>query len=79
MAKAKFIVPELPCVDLSLTRSEAQVLQDILQYIGGDPKTSRRGLADSVSKALTEIGVVASDLPDMVGGVRFANTFKEIV
>lgn len=45
-------------IELTLTEEEAQVLQDILNRIGGSPD-GVRGLADNIGKALTLQGVLS--------------------
>lgn len=47
------ITQEVEVVTLELTKDEAQFLRDITHRIGGNPGTSRRGIADRLSLALT--------------------------
>ena len=42
-------------VVLELSEDEALVIRDVLWRVGGDPKTTRRGLSASVLDALTGV------------------------
>lgn len=50
-------------VTLTLTPAEADVIRDILDFVGGEPKLTRRGLAQNVSEALAAAGVEGSGYP----------------
>ena len=57
MASAKKIpVPEYS-VELTLTSTEARVLRNVLEKIGGDPVKTHRGLMDNINTALDLAGV----------------------
>ena|ERR1700748_1819516 len=44
-------------VIIELTREQAQFIFDVLQHVGGDPKTSRRRHAQEVLHTLGEEGI----------------------
>ena len=44
-------------VVLALSQSEATTLRMILAYVGGSPEHSRRGDADSITRALSDAGI----------------------
>ena len=50
---------------LELTKDEAQALRDVLAHVSGRPRTSRRGLCDSVLNALKSAGFNNSYLGDI--------------
>jgi hypothetical protein len=52
-------------VELSLTGEEAVFLVDISEHIGGDSRTSRRRLMDTIGAALRDAGVHNSRLKDI--------------
>jgi hypothetical protein len=60
-------------VILEISREEAQALYDLTGRIGGQPKTSRRGLMDSIGRALSEVGFNASS-QDMFGTISFSES-----
>lgn len=52
------IEPEVPAtITLTLSREEADVLVDISDMCGGVPDRTRRGLTDSIGRALRSQGV----------------------
>lgn len=62
---------------LHLSREEADVLRAILNRIGGDPKTTRRGIADRVNDALRDVGLrcrTARDICEKNGRIYFVET-----
>lgn len=88
MAESRFVAPAAPVVvvipppaavvELRLTLDEAETLVDILYHIGGNPETTRRRYADSISDALNEVGFTAhwtgvgsDDRADRDGGIIF--------
>ncbi len=58
-------------ITLTLSREEAQVLRDICDNIGGDPRTSRRALADQIGARLSCLGFSRSCLRDYTGNLQF--------
>lgn len=76
MAKCKAIAK--PEYQLDLTNEEAQVLRDILMFVGGSPTESRRGLADTIASALQRAAGSAyesnSKYIDIQGGISFRNS-----
>lgn len=52
-------------VTLTLSGDEAQVLRDILEYVGGCPDTSRRTHTDAVMLALQAQDVYPSNRTDI--------------
>ena len=55
------IVEQVNEYELRLSEDEAQTLFTILQFIGGDPATTRRGHADAIRTALKSVGIVRRD------------------
>lgn len=55
------IVEQVNEYELRLSEAEAQTLFTILQFIGGDPSTTRRGHADAIRTALKSVGIVRRD------------------
>jgi hypothetical protein len=51
-------------VTLTMPRSRAEALRAILLHVGGDPRTTRRGLTDEISDALASLGISGAD-PDI--------------
>lgn len=57
-------------VVLELSEDEATALSAILRLVGGDPHTTRRGLMESIERALQTLGI--SDRPkDTEGSIYF--------
>lgn len=60
MATGKRVMPkvvDVPYVELTLTKDEAEVLRCVLDSVGGNPHTSSRKYTDKISKVLIEMGV----------------------
>lgn len=55
--KVREVVEQEEQVVLTLTPQEAQLVADVLAMSAGCPRRSRRGMADTVRKALEEAGV----------------------
>lgn len=60
-------------VELRLNEKEAQLLADVLDHVGGDPKRSRRELAGDIIAALGSAGVRStwSSPSDLTGAINF--------
>lgn len=57
-------------VALILSKDEAVMLRDVLANVGGNPKTTRRGLAENVFNALGNAGIkgrIDNDDDDFIG------------
>lgn len=69
-------VVAVPGITLTLTEDEAAAVLTVLQFVGGHPKTTRRGLVDKVAKSLDSLRVSkhARDVRVDPGGVRFHET-----
>lgn len=69
---------EVEAVVLTLDRDEAQALRDVLGWVGGDPKLTRRGLTDNVLAALREAGLSyrssSVDFDQGTQGIYFVQT-----
>lgn len=61
-------------VTLTLDADEAQVIADLLYFVGGPTRTSRRKYADRVSNALHYAGYYRSKHDDVQGGIYFENS-----
>lgn len=58
MAEAQRVPQEMVgLVVMTLTEEEAQFLADVLSYISGDPKHSRRKHAEALFAALEDVGI----------------------
>jgi hypothetical protein len=57
-------------VTLELTLDEAGALYSVFEFVGGDPKTTRRKFIDDIASALYK-AKVREDVSGMSGGVRF--------
>jgi hypothetical protein len=61
---------------LELSPEEATFLLDLTCRIGGDPETSRRGIADRLRTALRAAGAHESnrdDITEHLGGIHFGD------
>ncbi len=58
-------------ITLQITEDEASALAAIFDLVGGHPDTTERGLTDSISSALSEIGVKPSQ--HAFGSITFGN------
>lgn len=59
VTEVRVITPE--SYTLELSPEEAAVLQAVCDRIGGDPGNTRRGLMDSISRALKSVGIEYED------------------
>jgi len=76
MAKLISTVPvtvvKIESVTLELTGEEANALRKVCACVSGLPQTSRRGLIDEISNALTEaMGPYIAEPYDTTGGITF--------
>jgi hypothetical protein len=66
---------------LHLTDEEATCLLDIFYRVGGNPDTSRRGIADGMSSALHKAGVQrlnkGTSEGDIYQGLRFSDRTED--
>ena len=61
-----------------LTRGEARLLRDILSSVGGDPNSSRRGLADGMMAAFDDAGIRWEPSPDLTGRIELTDRRHEV-
>lgn len=71
------VTQEVEMVSLELTKDEAQFLRDITHRIGGNPGTSRRGIADRLAVALTPFTEYPSVKDFNDTGIRSAIYFND--
>lgn len=73
--KAKTIVVEEDVVILELSVDEAKFIATVLDFVGGDPGSSRRRYQESISSALGEAGIPSGyphdDIDREVPGIYF--------
>ncbi len=63
-------------VSLKLTDSEAETLRIIFQWIGGHPKSTRRGDTDAINNALYDAGIKLPSEDELVSDHCKGLTFK---
>lgn len=70
------IETEVEVVALTLEPDEAQFLRDLLGWVGGDPKDTRRKHADAILVGLEEAGIKYASIKDFEfsGGVYMRHT-----
>lgn len=75
---AKCETKNAPTYVLELSKIEADALFAILQFVGGPPRETRRGLIDIIRRALTDSGVQddGDDISRDAGGILFEEISK---
>lgn len=79
LTEERIIEVEVPAgITLHLTDEEASCLADIFYRVGGNPETTRRGLVDGISTALSKAGAVRLNHHTRPGDIGQGMTFVEM-
>lgn len=76
VVREQYVEPPLKTITLELTADEARAVRDVMGFVGGDPRVTRRGLIDSVRQVLAgAVGFAPFPVPDVLrtSGIHFTD------